>query len=61
LETGTRIYFPYIKTRIYYPVYKRKGAYKKDRKTLCIKAWSDSTRQNSFKLKESRFRLDIKI
>ena len=36
-----------------------KGAYKKDRERLFMKACSDRTRRNFFTLKEGRFRLDI--
>jgi len=36
------------------------GAYKKDGERLFILACNDKTRCNSFKLKEGRFRLDIK-
>ncbi|KAK4824765.1 hypothetical protein QYF61_018499 [Mycteria americana] len=41
--------FPYIK-----------GVYKKDGESFFTKARSDRTRGNGFKLKESRFRLDIR-
>ena len=41
--------FPYIK-----------GAYKKDGEKLFTKACSDRTRDNGFKLKEGRVRLDIR-
>jgi len=34
------------------------GAYKKARKGLFTRAWSDRTRGNGFKLKEGRLRLD---
>jgi len=37
-----------------------KGAYKKARKGLFIRACRDRTRGNDFKLKEGRFRLDIR-
>jgi len=37
-----------------------KGAYKKAGEGLFTKAWSDRTRCSGFKLKEGRFRLDIK-
>ena len=37
-----------------------KGAYKKDRERLFTRACSDRTRSNSFKLKEGRFRLDLR-
>ncbi|KAK4830725.1 hypothetical protein QYF61_013175 [Mycteria americana] len=36
------------------------GAYKKDRERIFTKACSNGTRDNSFKLKEDRFRLDIR-
>jgi len=36
-----------------------KGAYRKDGAKLFIRACCDRTRGNGFKLKESRFRLDI--
>jgi len=36
-----------------------KGAYKKDRDKLFIRACCDRTRSNGFKLREGRFRLDI--
>ena len=37
-----------------------KGAYKKAGEGLFTRAWSDRTRGNGFKLKEGRFRLDIR-
>jgi len=37
-----------------------KGAYKKDKDKLFIRACCNRTRGNGFKLKESRFRLDIR-
>ena len=37
-----------------------KGAYRKAREELFIRACSDSRRGNSFKLEEGRFRLDIR-
>ncbi|GAB0182339.1 hypothetical protein GRJ2_000699200 [Grus japonensis] len=37
-----------------------KGAYKKAGEGLFIRAWSDKTRGNGLKLKEGRFRLDIR-
>jgi len=37
-----------------------KAAYKKDRGGLFTRAWRDRTRGNDFKLKDGRFRLDIK-
>jgi len=37
-----------------------KGAYKKDEERLSTKACSDRTEDNSSKLKEGRFRLDIR-
>ncbi|KAK4826316.1 hypothetical protein QYF61_007401 [Mycteria americana] len=37
-----------------------KGVYKKDRERLFTRACSDRTRGNSFKLREGRFRLDIR-
>jgi len=37
-----------------------KGAYRKDREGLFIRECSDRTRDNGFKLKECRYRLDIR-
>jgi len=37
-----------------------KGAYRKAGEGLFARAWSDRTRGNIFKLKEGRFRLDIR-
>ncbi|GAB0188906.1 hypothetical protein GRJ2_001355900 [Grus japonensis] len=37
-----------------------KGAYRKAGEGLFTRAWSDRTRGNGFKLKEGRFRLDIR-
>jgi len=37
-----------------------KGTYKKAGEELLTKAWSNRTRGNGFKLKEGRFRLDIR-
>ncbi|KAK4824972.1 hypothetical protein QYF61_022498 [Mycteria americana] len=37
-----------------------KGAYKKNRERLFTKACSDRTRDNGFKLKEGRFKLDLR-
>jgi len=37
-----------------------KGAYKKAGEGLFTRAWRDRTRGNGFKLKEGRFRLDIR-
>ena len=39
---------------------KLKGAYRKAGEGLFIRACSDRTRENGFKLEEGRFRLDIR-
>ncbi|KFO10438.1 hypothetical protein N312_02468, partial [Balearica regulorum gibbericeps] len=40
--------------------YLKEGAYKKSGEGLFTRAWSDRTRGNGFKLKEGRFKLDIR-
>jgi len=37
-----------------------KGAYKKDRENIFSRAYCNRTRSNGFKLRESRFRLDLR-
>lgn len=37
-----------------------KGCYKEDGKGLLIRTWSDNTKGNGFKVKDSRFRLDVR-